>query len=359
MAALHSGQVLGAFKIVRLLNVGGHGAVYEAALLSNPSERVAIKTLHEELSSHPEISARFRREANVGQKLVHPRIASVIEYGYAEHPEHTAYIVMELIEGESLKKYIRRIGGRIPDTMCVRIFEQISDAIIYAHENGVIHRDLKLGNVMIIGQPGPQEVPSIKLLDFGIAKAIGPEFTAIQTKNSGNILGTYEYMSPEQFTNLADISTQTDVYSLGVMLYYSISGKLPFNVPEAEKLPSAKLAAEYYKLHTAAIPPPLPRDTDSELGELIMQMLEKEPNARPNMRAVRKKLHDLAKRNHISEEPTRLTSEAGEQTAMVPESSTIIPAIPAKWTGRERTLMLIGTVVLVWAIIATLLHALK
>lgn len=353
-------QIIGDYKIVRLLGSGGLGAVYEAVSTSAPGKRVALKTLHKNYSDHPEIAARFRREAQVGTQLLHPRIVGAFEYGYSEQLGNIAYMVMELVDGESLRQYLSRMGGQLSEEACLGIFEQLADALDFAHKNGVIHRDLKLGNVMILGHPQPNENPLIKVLDFGISKAIGPDYTDIQTADYRSILGTFEYMPPEQFMTPAQVTGHTDVYSLGIMLYYCLTGSLPFKAPESTA--PLQLASVYYKLHTSSPPPALPGTVQPALASLVMSMLAKSAGNRPSMAEVRKSILALQKALGGHEAATYVRP-ADELTKPLAEPSTVVaPASshgPTKVGNREQLLLIVATIALLWAIAVTAVLLLK
>lgn len=362
-------QILGSYRTVRLLGSGGLGAVWEAVRIDDPNSRVAIKTLHKEFSEHPEISARFRREASVSEQLSHPNIVAAIEYGITDTLPPMAYMVMDLVSGFSLRQFMRRNGDRLPEKTVLQIFTQIADALNFAHGKGVVHRDLKPGNVMVAepDKDKPQvdgQAPEIKILDFGIAKAIGPLYTDIQTADYKNIMGTFEYMSPEQFATPSQVTGHSDVYSLGIMIYFCLIGRSPFYVTEG--LSSMQLAAEYYKLHTSAPPPRLPNIFSPVLADLVDAMLAKNPAARPSMRQVWQTLRDLLSLIERRELPTQVGAPGSSPTQPLPaqdgpQTAVTIAMTPSQQMAIRREYLLYGAagVALLWALIASLLLLLR
>lgn len=187
---LTTGQLLAdRYRLTRRIAVGGMGEVWEAAD-DRLDRRVAVKVLKAELSGDPEFLHRFRVEARMTASLNHPGIASVHDYGetasIADGPEDTAYLVMELVEGEPLATIISR--GRLTADVTLDLLEQTGNALQAAHERGLVHRDVKPGNIMV--------TPSgkVKITDFGIAKAVD----AAPVTRSGMVMGTAHYIAPEQ-----------------------------------------------------------------------------------------------------------------------------------------------------------------
>jgi len=208
------------YRVEGLLGRGGMGAVFRAVQvrLERP---VAIKVMRREQGRDYDFEQRFRREALAMAKLNHPNIVSVIDHGEAG-PEHL-YIVMELVEGADLMDVIRT--GRMTQEMALALLPQICDALQYAHDHGIVHRDIKPGNIMLTRDG------RIKIADFGLAKRYDVE-SSFHTQ-SGTSMGTPDYAAPEQFTANAPIDHRADIYALGVMIYQMITGQLPRGVWKA------------------------------------------------------------------------------------------------------------------------------
>jgi tRNA A-37 threonylcarbamoyl transferase component Bud32 len=224
------GQVLGGkYTVVRLLGEGGMGAVYEGEQqLGTTKRKVAVKTLHPHLSRDPKIKARFEREVGTIAELDHPNTIQVYDFGVAA--DGILYIVMEFLHGKSLADLIEKEGSLTP-VRAQGILEQICGSLEEAHGRGIVHRDLKPDNVVLVERAGKKDF--VKVLDFGIAKRSREEDKEEQKlTQQGMVLGTPPYMSPEQFTG-NPIDLRSDIYSLGVMAYEMLSGRLPFKADTA------------------------------------------------------------------------------------------------------------------------------
>jgi serine/threonine protein kinase len=206
------GEHLGQYEITGLLGEGGMATVYRARQVSMKRD-VAIKVIESKLTRNPDFVKRFEREAQTVASLSHPFILKVFDYG---QQGESIYLVMELLVGGSLADHIRR--GPLSLDTTTRLLEQIASALDYAHERGVVHRDLKPQNVLL------DEKSNALLTDFGIAKLLG-ETTGLT--RSGVAMGTPSYMAPEQWKG-QPIDARADIYALGVMLFEMLSGRLPF-----------------------------------------------------------------------------------------------------------------------------------
>jgi serine/threonine-protein kinase len=224
------GQTLGGkYKVLRLLGEGGMGAVYEGEQqLGTTKRRVAIKTLHPHLSRDPSIEARFQREVATIAELEHPNTIQVYDFGSSA--EGTLYIVMEFLQGRSLAQLLAAEGAMDPSGVA-HVLEQVCGSLEEAHSRGIVHRDLKPDNVVLVSRAGQKDF--VKVLDFGIAKR-SKEEDALEQKltQQGMVLGTPPYMSPEQFTG-QPIDSRSDIYSLAIMTYEMLTGKLPFHATTA------------------------------------------------------------------------------------------------------------------------------
>ena len=225
------GQLIsGKYKLLRILGDGGMGAVYEAEHL-NLGTHVAIKVLHTDLARRAGIAERFLQEARVSAQIRSPHVVQVIDVDRT--PEGVAYLVMELLQGEPLGALVRR-EHRLSVNTASEYTQQILQALEAAHALGVIHRDLKPDNVFVTFQGGK---PVLKLIDFGIAKLKTAQ--AGQTKNltvAGMLMGTPEYMAPEQAYAADKVDVRADIYAVGVMMYEMLSGKPPVQADDPRVL---------------------------------------------------------------------------------------------------------------------------
>ncbi|MFZ2875096.1 MAG: protein kinase [Phycisphaerales bacterium] len=233
---LPAGTRLGEYVIEKLIGTGGMGSVY-LATQDRPRRTVALKVIRRGVATAAMIR-RFEHEAEVLGRLQHPGIAQIYEAGAAavdpgEYPQ--PYIAMEFIDGESLSAHSKSHG--LSCTQKLELMARVCDAVQHAHQRGVIHRDLKPGNILVdrAGQP--------KILDFGVARAADADLRVVTLQTSvGQLIGTLPYMSPEQvLADPSEVDTRSDVYALGVMLYELLTGKLPLDVgsrpiPEAARL---------------------------------------------------------------------------------------------------------------------------
>ncbi len=214
------------YRIERKLAAGGMGAVLQA-LDETSGQRVAVKLLHPELSRDREARRRFRREASVLKALDHPAIVRVLDVGADERGRN--YLTMELLEGETLGSRIAR-EGPVPFEVVAPVVRSICGGLSAAHEHGVLHGDLKPANVFLLAAPAAGA--AAKLVDFGSSKVHGLE----RLTRTGEVIGTPIYMAPELLTGADTIDEGIDIYALGVLLYESLAGEIPFTERNPAKL---------------------------------------------------------------------------------------------------------------------------
>ncbi|MFR9728032.1 serine/threonine-protein kinase [Saccharopolyspora sp. MS10] len=260
---LTSGQLLAdRYRLGRRIAVGGMGEVWEAVDV-RLDRTVAVKVLKPELCGDAEFLHRFRTEARTTASLNHPGIAAVHDYGETaavpDGPEDTAYLVMELVEGEPLAAVLAR-EGRIAVEHTLDMLEQAGNALQAAHERGLVHRDVKPGNILIT------PTGTVKLTDFGIAKAAD----AAPVTRSGMVMGTAHYIAPEQALG-SEASPSSDVYSLAVVGYECLKGHRPF---------LSDNAVTVAMMHIREMAPPLPPDVPPGARALIEATLVKDPRRR-------------------------------------------------------------------------------
>lgn len=268
------GQMIGGrFRIKRVLGEGGMGIVYEAEQqMGSTVRKVAVKTLHKQLSTDPSVAARFHRECGTVAGLEHPNTVKVYDFGAT--PDGTLYIAMEFLQGEALNVVIEK-GAPLEPARVINIVRQIAGSLDEAHAQGIIHRDLKPENVVLISRAGEKDV--VKLLDFGIAARTESADAAKEAKltQQGMVLGTPPYMSPEQFTGKA-LDKRSDIYSLGVMTYEMVTGQLPFEATTPWQWATEHMTAQPKPFDTTPVKDKLPKSMQTA----ILRSLEKDRDKR-------------------------------------------------------------------------------
>jgi tetratricopeptide (TPR) repeat protein len=257
-------KYVGPFRLMEKIGSGGMGVVYKAHHVKDRSETYAVKVLREELSESPDDIKRFKQEATIIDKLDHANIVKIIERGQYKQ---RFFIAMELLEGKTLETKLSE-DGPLPLSRCLHIMAQIAGALSLIHAKHVIHRDLKPSNIMLISID--EDDHFVKLLDFGVARL---RFQTKLTK-TGILVGTTSYLSPEQITG-SEVSSASDVFSLGVIFYRMACGQKPFVGENESDIIKEILEKE----------PPEPRqmrdDIPGRLNALILKMLAKPKEQRP------------------------------------------------------------------------------
>ena len=221
------GQTVGNYLVTQKLGEGGMGSVY---LAEHPTigKKVALKVLHAEFSSNPEVANRFFTEAKAVNAIGHPNIVDIVDYGVIQAGpagrDQMVYFIMEYLAGNTLSQVIRA-EAPLPPERALTIALQVADALAASHKAGIVHRDLKPDNIILITRG--RERDFVKLLDFGIAKLTSGSQGSSRTR-TGLVLGTPAYMSPEQCEGRANVDHRTDIYALGICLYEMLVGRVPF-----------------------------------------------------------------------------------------------------------------------------------
>lgn len=241
-AALIGRTVAGRYRIVGLLGEGGMGAVYVAEHLLI-GRRVALKRLHPELANDEKAVTRFQREARAAAATGHEHIVEVLDLGYSE--DGAPFLVMEYVRGKSLTDILRREGRLVPER-AAQIMGQVLAALSAVHAHGIVHRDLKPDNILLTRKGSDKDY--VKILDFGISKMKKDEEDALNLTRTGVMLGTPYYMSPEQARGDRDLDHRVDLYAAGIILFETLSGRLPFEAANYHALLQAILRHEPTRL---------------------------------------------------------------------------------------------------------------
>ncbi|MBL8601871.1 MAG: CHASE domain-containing protein [Myxococcales bacterium] len=266
-SAVNEAQQLGAYTLEEKLGEGGMGVVYRArhALLRRPT---AVKVLNPERATD-EFVARFEREVRATSELSHPNTIAVYDFGHA--PDGTFYYAMEYLDGISLEDLVARFGP-VPSARAIYLIKQVCGALAEAHARNMVHRDIKPANIMVCNRGGLRDF--VKVLDFGLVKQIDSKSTTLSSTDS--FIGTPLYMAPEAMNASASVGPASDLYALGGVLYFLLTGHPPFERGNLIDLCAAHLSA----------PPPVPSErapmpVPPALDRLVTRCLAKRPEERP------------------------------------------------------------------------------
>jgi serine/threonine-protein kinase len=320
------GQTLaGKYLIEELIKSGGMGSVYRGKHVLM-DKTVAIKVLRPSLAVDNVVVARFSREAKAASRISHPHAVSVTDFGEAENG--VVFLVMEYLDGQSLKEIIRN-EGPMPLARAVEIVRQVSGALDAAHQQGVVHRDLKSDNIMLSKTNGGDWA---KVLDFGIAKIQELEGTRDHDITAPNlVIGTPQYMSPEQCSQTGPIDARSDVYSLGVILYEMLAGRVPFTGESPTVIMMKQVQDTPPSILTAR--PDLP----AGIGGVVERALAKKPADRfQTAGELFQTLSEIASDapadaalpatpKTVANEPVKVEDDADEVTVVRPREPVIVP----------------------------------
>ena len=324
---LEIGQTVGNYRIVRKIDEGGMGAVYEG-VHDQIDRHVAIKVLHADLLQDSQFVRRLANEARAVNIIKHPGIVEISDFG--QIPGGSPYIVMEFLDGESLERRLRR-RGKLTSEETALIGYQVASALTAAHAKGIIHRDMKPDNVMLVSL-SDGEGERVKILDFGIAKLREEHEQAEQQKagkltQTGTVMGTPHYISPEQCQEARLVDDRADVYSLGAMLFHMLAGEPPFDGNTAPLIMLKHLNNQPPEL--AKLNPKVP----PALCELIARTLRKAPKERPAMSEVAEGLLGLCDRQlALRLAPTPLSLSSSGQVPLPGRISGQVTAVTGQVT---------------------------
>ena len=317
---IEPGSMVGEYRVEGLLGKGAMGTVY-AAIHPLIAKRAAIKILHPELSVNADAVERFVQEARAVNQIGHPNIVDIFAFGQME--DGRSFFAMEWLRGESLHTRLAR--SPLPVVDAIAILETISLALEAAHEAGIVHRDLKPDNIFLVETRAEQ--PQVKLLDFGIAKLLNTDLGRTDRTQTGNLLGTPAYISPEQARG-SNVDHRTDISAFGAVAYELFTGSLPFPADNLVDM----IAKQLFE------PPPsaarLCADVTPALDELIRSMLAKQPDDRPSLATARQELRNCRRGLQNGAATHDLPAQRSQQTAPGP---TIAPASTVIAVGASST----------------------
>jgi serine/threonine-protein kinase len=314
----------GKYRIVRLLGQGGMGAVYEGAN-TRISRRVAIKVLHASLAAKETVVRRFEQEAKAAGLIGSEHICEVLDIGSL--PSGELYMVMEFLDGEDLGSRIKKLR-RLKPHDAANIVHQLLEGLTAAHKAGIIHRDLKPENVYLVtSRAGRRDF--VKVLDFGVSKFSALDGESMSMTSTGAVVGTPYYLSPEQARGLKTIDARSDLYSVGVVLYQAVTGRLPFNAETFNEL-VFKIALEEPEPAEVVVP-----NLDRRFAAIISRAMVRDVNGR--FQSAREFQEALEQWLAMNPSPDPRPSVAGYQAAPAAARAGTMPLDqvqqPAHWTA--------------------------
>lgn len=351
------GQIVAQFHIIKKLGEGGMGQVYLAEHVKM-QRKAALKVMNPGMNQDPDAIARFNREANNASKINHPNVCQIFDFG--ETPDGLIFLAMEFIEGQSLTALIEKTGS-LPAPRAASIIHQAADALGVAHDYGIVHRDLKPDNIMIAKNRDGSDM--VKVVDFGIAKASTSD--AQKVTKTGLVVGTPEYMSPEQLAG-DQLDGRSDIYSLGLVAFNCLTGTLPFPSKSAQEAMIMRLTDQPKKLAEmkpdvqwpaelqAVMDKALARDandryqTAPEFGRDMTRAVEKMPaTVVADMGTMVINAKDAAAAAAMP--ATRVASPAEKAPAAAPAAAAK-PTAPASGGGMNKAVLGVGGLAVVGAI---------
>ncbi|MGC9043659.1 MAG: protein kinase domain-containing protein [Myxococcota bacterium] len=299
------------YQIISKLGEGGMGSVYSAEHILL-KKNVAIKVLRYDLARKEDVVRRFQNEAIAASKIGHENIIEVTDFG--KTPDGSVYFVMEHLNGMPLSELIQK-SGSIPLKRAVPILLQITKALSAAHAQGIIHRDLKPENIVLIDRPDRKDF--VKILDFGISKMLDTSDRAEKLTAMGMIVGTPEYMSPEQASGMS-VDNRTDIYSLGVIMYEMMTGRLPFLADNAIRI------LMMHQTEKPQSPREINPDIHIQMEQIILKCLNKRPEDRfQDMTEITQALIQLLSSSTKVVEPKKTIAFNPQQVMTSPEEAAI------------------------------------
>src|SRR5579883_1171946 len=292
------------YEIIRMLGHGGMSRVYLATDLHN-QRRVVLKFPNDDLIGDIAVFERYRREAEIGSRLNHPHVQRLLN---TDEERREEYLVVEYIEGRTLRKVLEERGGEpLPPDEALRIAQQVGEALAYCHEHGVYHRDIKPENIML------QSDGNVKIIDFGIALLQGAR--RVTWRGLSETVGTPDYMSPEQLRGERGTAS-SDIYAVGIMLYEMLCGRTPFDGENVFAIMNQ---------HVSHDPPSILQynpDLDPALATVVMHAIRRDPEKR--YKSMRDLLADLTHLEEVQPVPYQPDEPAANRTARTVITATLI-----------------------------------